>query len=704
MSLCMSFCRTFFPSLGILFLLLFTGCTRPETSESNLKFSLPNKSAQMKLGDVSKLATLSHVIINVTGPGMSGPFVFSWDAERPDPNCAGDVCSILVPSGDSRLIQVLAVYEQTDISGDKVMDFQYGDILKPLKASEESVNISVTSIMSGSVTEAELVGRYLETADFGPTGKLEIRYSPPNKPSLLIETREMFGGWFSAFGLIGVPFQYVINGKVIFSGDPSTFEGKLGTNLMKINWPAYFENHSGSSTDFRARDPKVQYVGFFGPGASTDHKVCYPSSPTAIQGSYLTASISSPLQWAPTDTTNSGVVSVQGGGNSTSTLPNACADSSGVWTVKAFDIDPETRGMPDVYGPFLKRDLTESAGTVSWEVLPGGDQEVLGFSLFALDGNLLDSYRENMGDGYRCPDIERDRNAGVSGVYHVGEATTAMSNMTIPSEYQSFAKVLCPRTSFGLMNAAAYSWGSGGGGGPIGPYLRVELMGALSNGDGYDLSQNQCYEAQLKLFENGGTYSLTSPLTITLGTQPGQFSFYTDIGCATPATGGHTIAMSSGTSQSTNTLWVKGATLGIDLQINLTLSGLDNVNFAPMHNYLHVVTAPAILTSLPSSLSFGTVSTSTPLDLALTVTNTGGQPSSSINASIPASYFSFKGGAYPGTGGTCSASLSPGSSCTIWVTFAPASYISVNENLIINYHNGSSMQPLNIPLSGMGGP
>ena len=43
----------------------------------------------------------------------------------------------------------------------------------------------------------------------------------------------------------------------------------------------------------------------------------------------------------------------------------------------------------------------------------------------------------------------------------------------------------------------------------------------------------------------------------------------------------------------------------------------------------------------------------------------------SISATALAAPWSFKGGSYPGTGGTCAAALDPGTSCSIVVTFAP---------------------------------
>lgn len=698
--------RTFIPSLGILFTLLFTGCTRPESNQSKLNFSLPNKSSQMKLGDVSKLATLSHVVINVTGSGMPGPFVFNWDAENPNPSCTGDVCSLVVPSGDNRLIQVLAVYEDIDTAGQAVMDFQYGDVVKSLSTQDEYVSVGVTSLMSGgsvAVTEAEIVGRYLETADWGPTGKLEIRYSPPNKPSLLLSTEEMYGGWFRAFGLIGVPFQYVLNGKVIFNGDPAQLDQKLGQNLMKVSWPEYYESYNGSSGE-KLRSAKVQYIGFIGPAASsTTHKVCYPDATGGVAGAYVALNSTTKINWDPVST-NPAYVRVINGGLSGSDL-SAC-ESGGAFLPNSYAIDPVGRGMPDVYGPFMKREINDTSNTLSWEYLLGATSGLTGFSVFVIDGqnNSLDQYEERMnGHGYRCGELEADWKAADRGVYHIGEVTPSTTSLAYDAQYASFSKVVCPRTSTGYMNAAAYRYsGFGGGGGPMGPYLRVELIGATSNFDGYDLNQNQCYEAKLMIFENGTAKNLTSDLTVQFNTQPAGLNFYTGSCAGAPASN---VIVSAGQSQSAaGILWVKGSSISSNLEINLTLTGTDNVNFAPMHNYLHVVTAPAMLTSSPSFYDFGSISTGTPTDFTFTITNSGGQTASSISASIPGPQFTFKDSFYPGTGGTCTASLSPAGTCTIVVTFAPPSATSYNDNLNINFHNGSSFQPLNIPLSGMGGP
>lgn len=68
--------------------------------------------------------------------------------------------------------------------------------------------------------------------------------------------------------------------------------------------------------------------------------------------------------------------------------------------------------------------------------------------------------------------------------------------------------------------------------------------------------------------------------------------------------------------------------------------------------------------------NYGSIGISIATDKTFTVSNTGSLIATSMSASAftNSSVYSFKGGSYPGTGGTCSTDLAMGSSCTIVVT------------------------------------
>ena len=85
---------------------------------------------------------------------------------------------------------------------------------------------------------------------------------------------------------------------------------------------------------------------------------------------------------------------------------------------------------------------------------------------------------------------------------------------------------------------------------------------------------------------------------------------------------------------------------------------------------------------------FGSLSVSNSTTHAFTVTNFGGQAASALSGAGLATPFSFQGGAFPGTGGTCGATLNSGQSCTMVVEYAPTVTGSFVDSVILNYNNG----------------
>ncbi len=69
--------------------------------------------------------------------------------------------------------------------------------------------------------------------------------------------------------------------------------------------------------------------------------------------------------------------------------------------------------------------------------------------------------------------------------------------------------------------------------------------------------------------------------------------------------------------------------------------------------------------------NFGTVAVGGSSDVTLNVTNNGAFLASVMSGSGLTVPFTFKGGVYPGTGGTCASNLNAGASCTIVLNYAP---------------------------------
>ncbi|OFZ13294.1 MAG: hypothetical protein A2X86_16220 [Bdellovibrionales bacterium GWA2_49_15] len=76
---------------------------------------------------------------------------------------------------------------------------------------------------------------------------------------------------------------------------------------------------------------------------------------------------------------------------------------------------------------------------------------------------------------------------------------------------------------------------------------------------------------------------------------------------------------------------------------------------------------------------------------SFTVTNSGGVDATGLSGAGLVAPFSYKDGSYPGTGGTCSGTLSVGS-CTIVVNWAPTGVGLGSDTIEISYNDGAAAQ------------
>ena len=135
----------------------------------------------------------------------------------------------------------------------------------------------------------------------------------------------------------------------------------------------------------------------------------------------------------------------------------------------------------------------------------------------------------------------------------------------------------------------------------------------------------------------------------------------------------------------------------------LQLSYSDGVNSqTASRNMTGTAANPAVLTiSDASTYDFGSVTQGSSADHTFTVTFTGGVAATSMSASGLSAPIDFKGGSYPGTGGTCAASLASGT-CTMVVTFAPTSLGAASATLTLSYNDGATSQSATRDITGNG--
>ncbi len=106
-------------------------------------------------------------------------------------------------------------------------------------------------------------------------------------------------------------------------------------------------------------------------------------------------------------------------------------------------------------------------------------------------------------------------------------------------------------------------------------------------------------------------------------------------------------------------------------------------------NFWAGVTAPVLSISDGATFNYGSVAINTATDKTFVVTNTttSGYATNITSGSWSGSKYAFKGGAYPGTGGTCTTSLSPSATCTIVVTANSAAAGTFADTITLNFRN-----------------
>jgi hypothetical protein len=104
-----------------------------------------------------------------------------------------------------------------------------------------------------------------------------------------------------------------------------------------------------------------------------------------------------------------------------------------------------------------------------------------------------------------------------------------------------------------------------------------------------------------------------------------------------------------------------------------------------------------------STFNFGDVVLDQSRSEKLLVTFIGGVEVTSITPSTLAAPFGFRGGSYPGSGGTCTSKLSAGS-CELELSFSPTTPDSFSQTLSLQYFDGLESQTLTRTIAGTGKP
>ncbi len=433
--------------------------------------------------------TLSHIVVNIRGPGIANVVFFEWDKKC---GSSGTACGsppseivLMVPAGSSRLIQYLGVYQSPGSSG---MTFTYGETLRNLNPGVNAVTIATQSFGNPAINRIyNAGGRYLTSyaggVGSGPTGKVALEFSPPSGSApMVVGYDEMINGWFDFFGVEGVPISYrlVNSNQTLPALSYNALEAKIaeGSNaVMRGRIPAHFFELVCSGTSCAQRDVQSRdfFVGFFGPGVSAVHKTCYPDSEAALNltigynttvSLYTDSSKTAALGWSTT--TSSGQIHRLGGGSPLANCNGTTYSDNLILDLRAFsgggDQVAPLRGVFQTTTQTYSSTLCEgqfggASGcydnnmqvmTIKAQLLPGVLSTPLsGVTLYtkivaSCDGPNGDCYQEfrDEDSGYRCAEL-----AG-KGFVSQGDSTSTnvdfSFNQTAPSAGQKLLMILCP--------------------------------------------------------------------------------------------------------------------------------------------------------------------------------------------------------------------------------------------------------------------
>ena len=113
------------------------------------------------------------------------------------------------------------------------------------------------------------------------------------------------------------------------------------------------------------------------------------------------------------------------------------------------------------------------------------------------------------------------------------------------------------------------------------------------------------------------------------------------------------------------------------------------------------VLTPASLSVTPSQYDFQTQSLNSLNYATFTVSNLGQSPATDLGASGLSGPYAFRGGTYPGTGGTCTTSLAAQSSCQIVIVFQPTELGALPLNTFYVVYDGADASTrIPVPLTG----
>jgi hypothetical protein len=404
--------------IGAFVLTASLSCTKGgNQATSTIRLAMPdfNQRSSNSAASLSTVTTPSRIMINIQGPGIDAPIVFIFEAKNQSSAVPTSI-PLTVPRGSSRLIQALFLTKTVDVDangnplGDGVQTFYYGDMTTDLANSDESRDLTVSKMNITQGAEGAIAGRLIDDNGNGPTGRVAIKFAPPNgSPPMIVSQSEMHGGWFEFIAFEGLKFSYSLeNGRDLFPNfTMSAIPSDLSAPRTFVTVPpAYKPVYTGGSEV--QRDVKAGgkfFLGFFGTGSSA-MRICYDNSTSLkLNGVYSSATVGDTnlVPWSGGASPNAAQAGPVGGG--TAIAGGNCdgsANFTNYWS-NWIKFDPahlgDGHGIFGTRGPFrlfvpsgqtgfklmdANVDATNNLN-INWAYLPGstGTGRVNGVGVFA---------------------------------------------------------------------------------------------------------------------------------------------------------------------------------------------------------------------------------------------------------------------------------------------------------------------------------
>ncbi len=255
---------------------VIAGCDRLALESKNtLQISIAKNS------ESTPFATqrITRLAVNVTAADLKEPLqvLLSSEMKSSPSNGLAAEATLEVPSGKDRLIQLIAVYE--DSTGKEIL--RYGDIIKTLTPGTSEVSIPLQSVAENiEVDQSKVRGRFLSTNTSGPSEELLMIYRPAGKPGITVDRSWMINGWFQTTVLKDVPMDYITATGVVIGEQWKLASLTPSKNLVQLHFPLTYRQEFLNGTHWKTEKPQNHFLGFFARDNTflTDKKICVATS------------------------------------------------------------------------------------------------------------------------------------------------------------------------------------------------------------------------------------------------------------------------------------------------------------------------------------------------------------------------------------------------------------------------------------------